>query len=155
MGNAISSIKSGFSIFRECVQGLAEGFRFMDYRFECQSYPLVEKIVDTVIILPSQILLLSPLLITGLSIEALRNYPVLTLSHCYVNFTLGVPLFSKNYILVMGAFQVGYYILLELKNMTPDDWQAIHNQIENDIRRGQLRWEPAGVGRNVGGYVLR
>jgi len=156
MGNAISSIKSGFSIFRESVQGLAEGFWVVvDYRFECQSYPLVEKIVDTIIILPCQILLLSPLLITVLSIEALRNYPVLTLSHCYVIFTLGVPLFSKNYILVMGAFQVGYYILLELKNMKKEDWQAIHNEIENDIRRSQLRWEPAGVGRNVGGYVLR
>ena len=135
MGNAISSIKSGFSICREFVQGLAEGFRFMDYRFECQSYPLVEKIVDTVIILPCQILLLSPLLITGLSIEALRNYPVLTLSHCYVIFTLGVPLFSKNYILVMGAFQVGYYILLELKNMTPDDWEDVDRRTRRELTR--------------------
>ena len=149
MGNAISSIKSGFSTCWEFVQGFTEGF--LDYRFECQSYPLVENIVDSVIILPCQILLLSPLL----SIEVLRNYPVLTLSHCYVIFTLGVPLFSKKYILIMGAFQIGYYILQELKNMKESDWQAIYKQIENDIRRSHLRWEPAGVGRNVGGYVLR
>ena len=149
MGNAISSIKSGFSTCWEFVQGFTEGF--LDYRFECKSYPLVGNIVDFVIILPCQFLLLSPLL----SVEALRKYPVLTLSHCYVNFTLGVPLFSKNYILIMGAFQIGYYILQDLKNMKESDWQAIHNQIENDIRRSQLRWEPAGVGRNVGGYVLR
>jgi len=137
MGNAISSIKSGFSICREFVQGLAEGFRFMDYRFKCQSYPLVENIVDTVIILPCQFLLLSPLLITGLSIEALRNYPVLTLSHCYVNFILRVPLFSKNYILIMGAFQIGYYILQDLKNMKESDWEAIHRQTERELTRNR------------------
>jgi len=131
MGNAISSIKSGFSTCCKFVQGLADGF--LDYRFKCQSYPLVENIVDTVIILPCQILLLSPLLITGLSIEALRNYPVLTLSHCYVIFTLGVPLFSKNYILIMGAFQIGYYILQDLKNMKESDWEAIHRQTEREL----------------------
>ena len=129
MGNAISSIKSGFSICCKFVQGFAEGF--LDYRFECQSYPLVENIVDFVIILPCQFLLLSPLL----SIEALRNYPVLTLSHCYVNFTLGVPLFSKNYILIMGAFQIGYYILQDLKNMKKEDWDAVHRQTERELTR--------------------
>ena len=131
MGNAISSIKSGFSICRKFIQGLAEGFRFMDYRFECQSYPLVENIVEFVIILPCKFLLLSPLL----SIEALRKYPVLTLSHCYVIFTLGVPLFSKNYILIMGAFQIGYYILQDLKNMKKEDWEAIHRQTERELTR--------------------
>ena len=135
MGNTISSIKTGFYICRNFVQGLAEGFGFIGYRFECQSYPLVENIVDTVIILPCQILLLSPLLITGFSIEALCNYPVLTLSHCYVIFTLGVPLFSKNYILVMGAFQVGYYILLELKNMKKDDWDDVYRQTKRELTR--------------------
>ena len=127
MGNAISSIKSGFSTCWEFAQGLAEGF--LDYSFECQSYPLVENIVNFVIILPGKFVLFSPLLF----IEALRNYPVLTLSHCYVNFTLGVPLFSKNYILIMGAFQIGYYILQDLKNMKESDWEAIHRQTEREL----------------------
>ena len=28
--------------------------------------------------------------------------------------------------------------------MKESDWQIIHNQIENDIRRSHLRWELAG-----------
>ena len=154
MGNTISFIKSGFSTCWEFVQGFAEGV--VDYHFECKSYPLVENIVDMGIILPCQFLLYSPLFITGLSVGALRNYPVMTLSHCFVIFKLGVPFFSKKYILIMGCLQLGYYILKEMYEMDEHDRQAIHNQMVDDIRRRQLRWEPAGVvSPNVGGWVLR
>ena len=56
----------------------------------------------------------------------------------------------------MGCLQLGYYILKEMYEMDEHDRQTIHNQMVDDIRRRQLRWEPAGVvGPNVGGWVLR
>jgi len=139
MGNAISSIKSGFSICWKFVQGFTEGF--IENRFECQSYPLVENIVNVGIIFPYKLIIWSPFLITGLSIEALRYYPVITLSHCFVTFELGVPLFSKKYILIMGAFQIGYYILKYIKDMKKEDWEAVYEQVELDLIRNPLRYE--------------
>tara|TARA_Y100000992_G_scaffold209530_1_gene143708 strand:- start:271 stop:723 length:453 start_codon:yes stop_codon:yes gene_type:complete len=150
MGNTISSIKSGFSRYFEFVDNC------LKYQFKCESYPLVEKIVDVGIILPCQIIVLSPILASRLPIHALYHYPVISLSHCFVIFKLGVPFLSKKYILTMGCLQLGYYILKEMYEMDEHDRQAIHNQMVDDIRRRQLRWEPAGVVTpNVGGYVLR
>lgn len=136
MGNTISSIKT---VVVNSIKGVFSGYhefanRCFVYYFKCPSYPLVEDIVNNVVILPCQIVVLLPEVIYGVSMIAgklvydgsilayetiknhIKNHPEETVvdllgvlgSH-YITVGEGVPAFSGAYFFRMGCSLIIYW----------------------------------------------
>ena len=140
MGNAISSIKGVFSRYWEFSEKCTE------YRFECPSFPVVEGIVNNVILFPFQVLVLSPYIVCG----AVKTYPITLASHCFTVFKLGVPVYSLEYAYSMAIVGSVTYILYEggkgiYETMSDPEkrnefWISFKKRYERDMRFYDLHY---------------
>ena len=90
MGNIISSVKSTFQRISNSYMEFTK--KFHSYWYECPSYPLIENIVNGVILLPCKCLLVLPITVVKIP----QKWPIQTfivLYSCYSISTVGIKSF--------------------------------------------------------------
>lgn len=102
MGNVISSVNSTFKRIGTSYMEYTKNFH--SYWYECPSYPLIENIVNGVILLPCKCLLVLPIAVVKIP----QKWPIQTfivLYSCYSISTFGIKSFIITTALT-GAFPV-------------------------------------------------
>ena len=135
MGNVISSVNSTFQRIGTSYMEYTKNFH--SYWYECPSYPLIENIVNGVILVPCKCLLVLPIAVVKIP----QKWPMQTLIvlySCYSISTVGIKSF------IITTVRIGAGALCLIKCVDRQAWVA-RNVNEEDYNDALNRWARRSV----------